>query len=194
MVFLRSVRKSCTKARKIFRLPACRCRDFFCPNPGQKNMWSLWITLHTAQLCFIFSVREMLHTPQVCFIKIPDLWFFFHRIRIFFTQIPRNDGTAHSSVGELRWETSLFFQICVVFFATSLKKIQSIKSYCLHFFLSCRKKSLVAHGKIDPLPTCRCRDFFCLNYDVLTRLRRFFLPGVYGVYGVYGGDWSDVSD
>ena len=31
-VFLRSIRKSCTNARKIYQIPAYRCRDFFCSN------------------------------------------------------------------------------------------------------------------------------------------------------------------
>ena len=125
VVFLRSVRKSCAKIKKIFRLPACRCRDFFCLNFGQKNMWSFWITLHTAQQCFIFSARKMLHAPQVRFIKFSWSVIFSLNQDFFLPRSPPRRWYCTFECGRVTAGETQSFSVFVLSFPSDHRKILS---------------------------------------------------------------------
>ena len=128
-------------------------------------MWSLRITLHTAQQCFIFSVKKMLHAPQVRFIKrflISDknLW-----IRIFFCPEFSYDGTAHSSVGELRQgKRNLFLLLFCLFRQTIEKSSVNNIIIALRFFFGLTENPVQKPEKSSASPPIPAGIFFCPNY------------------------------
>ena len=119
---------------------------FFAQKLGKKNMWSFRITLHTAQQCFIFSVKKMLHAPQVRFIKRFLISDFFPESGFFFCPEFSYDGTAHSSVGELRQGKRNLFLLL----------------FCL--FRQTIEKSFGIFRKIYQFSVFRCRIFFTERY------------------------------
>ena len=128
-------------------------------------MWSFWVTLHTAQQCFIFSARKMLHAPQVRFIKFSWSVISFLNQDFFFLRKYPATMVLHIRVWESYGRGSvIFFRFCFVFSASPSKNPQSIIEIIdLWFFFGLSENPVQKSKKSSASPPVAAGIFFAQN-------------------------------